>query len=102
MRALGCQVNSSEANAQTFVTLPIEALTAQCDITAALESSTGKILFNDDNTGKFVKACVCAELGETLTYEEMHDKIDEADRDEDVLIYEEEFCRVMKKRSGIH
>lgn len=60
-------------------------------------------LFDDDNTGKIsfrnLKR-VCTELGETLTDEEMKEMIDEADRDGDGLINEDEFFRVMKKRSG--
>ncbi|CAK4154131.1 unnamed protein product [Aphanomyces euteiches] len=60
-------------------------------------------LFDDDNTGKIsfknLKR-VCTELGENLTDEEMQEMIDEADRDGDGLINEEEFFRVMKKRSG--
>ena len=60
-------------------------------------------LFDDDNTGKIsfrnLKR-VCTELGENLTDQEMQEMIDEADRDGDGLINEEEFCRVMKKRSG--
>ncbi|TMW64832.1 hypothetical protein Poli38472_008999 [Pythium oligandrum] len=60
-------------------------------------------LFDDDNTGKIsfrnLKRA-CNELGETLTDEEIQEMIDEADRDGDGLINEEEFFRVMKKRSG--
>ncbi|OQR92542.1 caltractin [Achlya hypogyna] len=60
-------------------------------------------LFDDDNTGKIsfknLKR-VCSELGENLTDEEMQEMIEEADRDGDGLINEDEFFRVMKKRSG--
>lgn len=60
-------------------------------------------LFDEDNTGKIsfrnLKR-VCMELGETLTDEEMQEMIDEADRDGDGFINEDEFFRVMKKRSG--
>ena len=41
---------------------------------------------------------MAAELGETLSEEELQEMIDEADRDGDGLINEEEFYRVMKKR----
>ena len=36
--------------------------------------------------------------GENLTDDELHEMIDEADRDGDAMINEEEFYRVMKKR----
>ena len=41
---------------------------------------------------------VANELGENLTDEELQEMIDEADRDGDGLINEDEFFRVMKKR----
>ncbi|KAF1328923.1 Caltractin, partial [Globisporangium splendens] len=60
-------------------------------------------LFDDDNTNKIsfrnLKR-VCAELGETPTDDEMQEMIDEADRDGDGFINEDEFFRVMKKRSA--
>ena len=57
-------------------------------------------LFDDDNTGKVslknLKR-VARELGETMTDEELQEMIDEADRDGDGEISEEEFIRIMKK-----
>lgn len=57
-------------------------------------------LFDDDQTGKItfknLKRVAC-ELGETLSDEELQEMIDEADRDGDGEINEEEFFRVMKK-----
>ena len=57
-------------------------------------------LFDDDNTGKIslknLKR-VARELGETMTDEELQEMIDEADRDGDGEISEEEFIRIMKK-----
>jgi centrin-1 len=57
-------------------------------------------LFDDDETGKIsfknLKR-VAKELGENLTDEELQEMIDEADRDGDGEINEEEFLRVMKK-----
>ncbi|KAL7752820.1 hypothetical protein RI367_001823 [Sorochytrium milnesiophthora] len=57
-------------------------------------------LFDDDNTGKIsfknLKR-VAKELGENLTDEELQEMIDEADRDGDGEINEDEFCRIMKK-----
>jgi centrin-1 len=57
-------------------------------------------LFDDDSTGKVslknLKR-VARELGETMTDEELQEMIDEADRDGDGEINEEEFIRIMKK-----
>merc|ERR1712096_39913 len=57
-------------------------------------------LFDDDNTGKIsfknLKR-VAKELGESMTDDELQEMIDEADRDGDGEINEEEFIRIMKK-----
>ena len=57
-------------------------------------------LFDDDSTGKIslknLKR-VARELGQTMTEEELQQMIDEADRDGDGEINEEEFIRIMKK-----
>ena len=57
-------------------------------------------LFDDDETGKIsfknIKR-VAQELGESLTDEELQEMIDEADRDGDGEINQEEFLRIMKK-----
>nr|XP_027798759.1 centrin-1 [Marmota flaviventris] len=57
-------------------------------------------LFDDDETGKIsfknLKR-VAAELGENLTDEELQEMIDEADRDGDGEVNEEEFLKIMKK-----
>lgn len=59
-------------------------------------------LFDDDDTGKIsfknIKR-VAKELGENLTDEELQEMIDEADRDGDGEINQEEFLRIMKKTS---
>lgn len=59
-------------------------------------------LFDDDDTGKIsfknLKR-VAKELGENLTDEELQEMIDEADRDGDGEISQEEFFRIMKKTS---
>ncbi|XP_042181588.1 caltractin isoform X1 [Oncorhynchus tshawytscha] len=59
-------------------------------------------LFDDDGTGKIsfknLKR-VAKELGESLTDEELQEMIDEADRDGDGEINEQEFLRIMKKTS---
>lgn len=57
-------------------------------------------LFDDDNTGKITfknLKRVAKELGENLTDEELQEMIEEADRDGDGEISQEEFLRVMKK-----
>ena len=57
-------------------------------------------LFDDDETGRIsfknLKR-VAKELGENMTDEEIQEMIDEADRDGDGEISEEEFMRIMKK-----
>uniref|UniRef100_A0A2C9K1N0 EF-hand domain-containing protein n=1 Tax=Biomphalaria glabrata TaxID=6526 RepID=A0A2C9K1N0_BIOGL len=59
-------------------------------------------LFDDDETGKIsfrnLKR-VAKELGENMTDEELQEMIDEADRDGDGEINQEEFLRIMKKTS---
>ena len=57
-------------------------------------------LFDDDNTGKIsLKNLrrVARELGEVMTDEELQEMIDEADRDGDGEINEEEFIRIMRR-----
>ena len=57
-------------------------------------------LFDDDETGKITfrnLKRVAKELGENMTDEELQEMIDEADRDGDGEINEEEFLRIMKK-----
>lgn len=59
-------------------------------------------LFDDDETGtisfKNLKR-VAQELGENLNDEELQEMIDEADRDGDGVVSQEEFLRIMKKTS---
>ncbi|CAL6016017.1 Centrin [Hexamita inflata] len=56
-------------------------------------------LFDDDHTGKIsfknIKR-VATELNEKLSDEEIQEMIDEADRDQDGLISEEEFIRIIR------
>ena len=59
-------------------------------------------LFDDDETGKITfknLKRVAKELGENMTDEELQEMIDEADRDGDGEVSEEEFIRIMKKTS---
>jgi centrin-1 len=57
-------------------------------------------LFDDDDTGKIsfrnLKR-VAKELGENMTDDEISEMIEEADRDGDGEISEEEFMRIMRK-----
>merc|ERR1711994_951098 len=57
-------------------------------------------LFDDDETGfitlKNLRR-VAKEIGENMTDEELREMIDEADRDGDGQVSEEEFLRIMKK-----
>ncbi|NWI81158.1 CETN2 protein, partial [Dryoscopus gambensis] len=59
-------------------------------------------LFDDDETGKIsfrnLKR-VARELGENLTDQELQEMIDEADRDGDGEVSEQEFLRIMRKTS---
>ena len=60
-------------------------------------------LFDDDETGKITfknLKRVAKELGENISDEELQEMIDEADRDGDGEVSEEEFFRIMKK-SGL-
>eukprot|EP00204_Picochlorum_oklahomense_P004026 CAMPEP_0118799594 /NCGR_PEP_ID=MMETSP1161-20130426/1763_1 /TAXON_ID=249345 /ORGANISM="Picochlorum oklahomensis, Strain CCMP2329" /LENGTH=188 /DNA_ID=CAMNT_0006727315 /DNA_START=44 /DNA_END=610 /DNA_ORIENTATION=- len=60
-------------------------------------------LFDDDETGKITfknLKRVAKELGESISDEELQEMIDEADRDGDGEVNEEEFFRIMKK-SGL-
>jgi len=59
-------------------------------------------LFDDDDTGNITFTNlkrVAAELGENLTDEELQEMIDEADRDGDGEVNQDEFLRIMKKTS---
>jgi Ca2+-binding EF-hand superfamily protein len=60
-------------------------------------------LFDEDQTGKIsfrnLKK-VALELGEGLSDDELHEMIEEADRDGDGLINFDEFYRVMRKRGN--
>lgn len=57
-------------------------------------------LFDDDETGKIsfrnLKR-VAMELGESITDEELQEMIDEADRDGDGEVSQEEFIRIMER-----
>ena len=61
-----------------------------------------KMISDIDKTGKITfrnLKRVAKELGENMTDEELQEMIDEADRDGDGEINEEEFLRIMKKTS---
>ena len=59
-------------------------------------------LFDDDETGKITLKNlkrVAKEIGENMTEEELMEMIEEADRDGDGEIDQDEFLRIMKKTS---
>jgi centrin-1 len=115
-RALGFQVKKAEIR-QTFIDMDKDLSSATVTFDEFVEMVTPRMqnrdsreeimkvfaLFDDDNTGaisfKNLKR-VATELGENLTDEELQEMIDEADRDGDGVINEEEFYRVMRKREN--
>lgn len=115
-RALGFQVKKAEIK-QMFVDMDKDLGSATITFDEFVEMVSPRMLsrdsreeilkvfalFDDDNTGaisfKNLKR-VANELGENLTDEELQEMIDEADRDGDGVINEEEFYRVMRKREN--
>lgn len=115
-RALGFQVKKAEIR-QMFIDMDKDLSLATISYDEFVEMVTPRMLnrdsreeimkvfalFDDDNTGaisfKNLKR-VATELGENLTDEELQEMIDEADRDGDGVISEEEFYRVMRKREN--
>jgi centrin-1 len=115
-RALGFQIKKSEIR-QLFIDLDKDLSSALVTYDEFLEMVTPRMLnrdsreeimkvfalFDDDNTGavsfKNLKR-IANELGENLTDEELQEMVDEADRDGDGVINEEEFYRVMRKREN--
>lgn len=115
-RALGFQVKKAEIR-QMFIDMDKDLSSSTVTFDEYLEMVTPRMqsrdsreeimkvfaLFDDDNTGaisfKNLKR-VATELGENLTDEELQEMIDEADRDGDGVINEEEFYRVMRKREN--
>lgn len=115
-RALGFQIKKSEIR-QLFIDLEKDLSSATVTFDEFIEMVTPRMLnrdsreeimkvfalFDDDNSGaisfKNLKR-VAAELGENLTDEELQEMIDEADRDGDGVINDEEFYRVMRKREN--
>ncbi|KAJ4463006.1 putative Cell division control protein 31 [Paratrimastix pyriformis] len=114
MRALGFEPKKDEVK-KMIADIDKDG-TGTIDFNAFLEMMTTKMaekdpreeilkafrLFDDDDTGKIsfknLKR-VAKELGENMTDEELQEMIDEADRDGDGEINEEEFLRIMKKTS---
>lgn len=115
-RALGFQVKKAEIR-QMFIDMDKDLSSATITYDEFVEMVTPRMqnrdsreeimkvfaLFDDDNTGaisfKNLKR-VATELGENLTDEELQEMVDEADRDGDGVISEEEFYRVMRKREN--
>lgn len=115
IRALGFDIKKDEI-VQIFQDLELE-INERIDYQQFLSIMTPKMaqkdtrdeilkifrLFDEDKTGKIsfrnLKR-VALELGESLTDEEMHEMIEEADKDSDGLINFDEFYRVMKKKGN--
>ena len=113
MRALGFEPKKEEIKKMTDID---KDGSGTIDFSEFLEMMTAKMserdsreeilkafrLFDDDETGKIsfrnLKR-VAKELGENMTDEELQEMIDEADRDGDGEISEDEFLRIMKKTS---
>ena len=115
-RALGFQVKKAEIR-QMFIDMDKDLGSANVTLDEFVDMVSPRMLnrdsreeimkvfslFDDDNSGaisfKNLKR-VAMELGENLTDEELQEMIDEADRDGDGVINEEEFYRVMRKREN--
>merc|ERR1711907_521859 len=103
MRALGFESKKEEI--QKMISDVDDDGSGTIEYEEFLKMMTHKILnryrlFDDDETGKIsfknLKR-VAKELGERMTDEELQEMIDEADRDGDGEVNEEEFLRIMKK-----
>lgn len=112
MRALGFEAKKEEvtrllkdADKEDSGKISLENFTKVMSVKIAHRDPNEEIirafkLFDDDNTGKISLQNlqrVSRELGENLTDEELQEMIDEADKDGDGEISQEEFLRVMKK-----
>jgi centrin-1 len=115
-RALGFQVKKAEIR-QMFIDMDKDLGSANVTLDEFIDMVSPRMLnrdsreeimkvfslFDDDNSGAISfknLQRVAMELGENLTDEELQEMIDEADRDGDGLINEEEFYRVMRKREN--
>ncbi len=112
MRALGCE--SSKEELRKLVSQVDKDGSGTVDFTEFLDIMTSKMgdrdsreemikafrLFDDDETGKIsfrnLKR-VALELGESISDEELQEMIDEADRDGDGEVSQDEFIKIMEK-----
>uniref|UniRef100_A0A8C5GF82 Caltractin-like n=1 Tax=Gouania willdenowi TaxID=441366 RepID=A0A8C5GF82_GOUWI len=89
--------NSGTINFEDFLTLMTQKMNEKDSKEEIMKAFR---LFDDDGTGKIsfknLKR-VAKELGENLTDEELEEMIEEADRDGDGEVNEQEFLRIMKK-----
>merc|ERR1712048_1145872 len=94
MRALGFEPKKEEI--KKMMTAKMSEKDSREEIRKAFR------LFDDDETGfitlKNLRR-VAKEIGENMTDEELQEMIEEADRDGDGQVSEEEFLRMMKKTS---
>merc|ERR1712205_146082 len=107
MRALGFEVKNEEL--KKMVTDIDNDGNGTIEFVEFLQMMTAKMgekefkLFDDDNTNKISfrnLARVAEELGENIDDEELHDMINQADRDGDGEINIDEFYRIMKKKGN--
>jgi centrin-1 len=100
--ALGLCIAISQPAMLNLLVLELRLFVAQSEKDSKEEILKAFRLFDDDETGKIsfrnLKR-VAKELGENMTDEELAEMIEEADRDGDGEINEEEFLRIMKKTS---
>ncbi|KAL7485064.1 hypothetical protein ACHAW6_010661, partial [Cyclotella cf. meneghiniana] len=100
VRKLISQVDKDGSGTVNFNEFLAMMTTKMCERDSREEIIKAFRLFDDDETGKIsfrnLKR-VAMELGESITDEELQEMIDEADRDGDGEVSQEEFIRIMER-----